>query len=234
MIYTDKILFLRKRVANYPTESTKWLFHEIKNPDKKFTRLTPDKMRVGSFYFMKYDLNSINKSSRLEQLVPFLFVDHNEVIDKKVLWIMNLNFIPLNIKEGFFSKFLDNFDNTLKENSLKKTVLDEKPLPTINYENMWNETIKFGIDYSIREIRVELIQDLYAVSTDDLYLLTTQNTQVLTGVDEKKLTDIWITKLKNETLGERIDEKNVKADYEKIINELKETFKFLDKRLKGL
>ena len=183
---------------------------------------------------MKYDLKAVNKSSRLEQLVPFLFIDYKPMIDNKVLWVMNLNFIPLNIKEAFFSKFLDKFDNTLTENSKKKTVLTETPLPTINYTNMWDETIKYGIDYSIREIRVELLQDLYAISTDDLFLLTTQNTQLLTGVDEKKLTDIWITKLKNESLGERFDEKKVKADYDNIIKELKETFKFLDQRLKGI
>ena len=147
---------------------------------------------------------------------------------------MNLNFVPLSIKEAFFSKFLNNFEKTLESNTTKKRVSDESPLPTINYDNMWNELLKFGIDYSLREIRVELIQELYSISTDNLHYLTTLNTQALTGVDEKKLNEIWITKLKKESLEERFDEKKVKSDYEKIIKELQETFKFLDKKMKGL
>ena len=200
MNYTENILYLRKKVPNYPTESTKWLLSKVRSGDKKFVKISPNNFKVGSFYFMTYDLKSINKSSKLEQLVPFLLVDYNPAIDSKVLWIMNLNFIPLNIKEAFFTKFLQKFNNTLESNSKKKTVIDENSLPTINYDNMWNELIKYGIDYSIREIRIELLQGLYSVSTDDLHLLTTQNTQSLTGVDEKKLNDIWITKLKNESL----------------------------------
>jgi hypothetical protein len=183
---------------------------------------------------MTYDLKSINKSSKLEQLVPMLLVDYNPLIDSKVLWIMNFNFIPLNIKEAFFIKFIQKFNKILENNSLKKTVLDESPLPNINYETLWNELIKLGIDYSLREIRVELIQDLYNITTDDLHLLTTQNTQALTGVDEKKLNEIWISKLKNDTLENRLENKNNKRDYEKIVKELQETFKYLDQLLKEL
>jgi hypothetical protein len=234
MNYVESILYLRKKVPNYPTASTKWLISMVKNGDKKFVQIPPSNFKVGGFYFMTYDLNSINKSSKLEQLVPFLLVDYNPAIDNKVFWIMNFNFIPLNIKEAFFTKFLPKFQKTLDSNSTKKSVTDETSLPTINYENMWDELIKFGIDYSLREIRVELIKDLYSVSTDSLQFLTTQNTQALTGVDEKKLNDIWITKLKNESLSERLDEKKVKADYEKILQELQETFKYLDKKLKEL
>jgi hypothetical protein len=234
MNYIDNILQLRKKVPNYPTQSTKWLSNKIKDRDSKFTKVSINDFKIGNFYFMSYDLKGINKSSRLEQLVPMLLVDYNPVIDSKVLWVMNLNFIPLNIKEAFFTKFLTNFDKTLENNSTKKSVSEESSLIGINYDTMWNETIKFGIDYSLREIRVELISDLYLVSTDYLHFLTTQNTQALTGVDEKKLNEIWTTKLKTESLEDRIDEKNVKADYEKILKELQETFKFLDKKLKEI
>ncbi len=234
MNYIDNILQLRKKVPNYPTQSTKWLSNKVKDRDSKFTKVSINDFKIGNFYFMSYDLKGINKSSRLEQLVPMLLVDYNPVIDSKVLWIMNLNFIPLNIKEAFFTKFLTNFDKTLENNSTKKSVSEESSLIGINYDTMWNETIKFGIDYSLREIRVELISDLYLVSTDYLHFLTTQNTQALTGVDEKKLNEIWTTKLKTESLEDRIDEKNVKSDYEKILKELQETFKFLDKKLKEI
>jgi hypothetical protein len=234
MTYLEKILTLRKKVLNYSTESTKWLLSKIKKGDNKFVQITPTDFKVGGFYFMYYDIQGINKSSKLEQYVPFLIVDYNPNIDKKVLWIMNFNFIPLNIKEAFFVKFFNKFTKTLEDNENSKTVNEENTLPTINYENMWNETISYGIDYSIREIRLELINGLYRISTDNIHLLTTTNTKILTGVDEKKLTEIWITKLKNESLGERLDEKKIRGDYAKIVNELQKTFKFLDQKLKDL
>jgi hypothetical protein len=234
MDYVDNILYLRKKFSNYPTISTKWLLTKIRDTNNKFIKVPPKDFTIGKFYFMTYDLKSINKSSKLEQLVPMLLVDYNPLIDSKVLWIMNFNFIPLNIKEAFFIKFIQKFNKILENNSLKKTVLDESPLPNINYETLWNELIKLGIDYSLREIRVELIQDLYNITTDDLHLLTTQNTQALTGVDEKKLNEIWISKLKNDTLENRLENKNNKRDYEKIVKELQETFKYLDQLLKEL
>lgn len=234
MTYTEKILYLRKKVLQYPNESTKWLIKKILSPDKKFIKTTPSNFKIGSFYFMNYDSKSINRSSKMEQIVPFMLVDHNDLIDKKVFWIMNFNFVSLSIKEAFFTKFFTKFNNTLEKNSTKKSVVDESSLPTINYENMWNELIKLGIDFSLREIRVELIEKLYQISTDDLHLLTTQNTQMLTGVDEKKLNDIWLAKLKNDSLENRIVDKNIKSDYTKIIKELQETFKFLDEEIKKI
>ena len=233
-IYLDSLLYLRKKVPNYPNESTKWLLSKMRNNDNKFVQTIPTDFKIGSFYFMIYDKSAINKSSRLEQFVPFLLVDYKPSIDKKVLWIMNFNFIPMNIKKAFFVNFLDKFDNTLETNKKAKRINDEISLPTINYDNMWNETINYGIDYSIREIRIDLINELYKISTDNLQFLTTQNTQALTGVDEKKLGEIWITKLKNESLENRLDEKKIRADYDKIVKSLQETFKFLDKRLKEL
>lgn len=234
MLYLDKLIYLRKKVPNYTNESTKWLFNKIRNTDNKFIKTNLADLNIGGFYFMVYDKSGINKSSKMEQFVPFMIVDYNPNIDKRVLWILNLNFIPLNIKEAFFTNFLKRYDNVLENNSKQKTINSEIPLSNINYENMFDETLQYGIDYSIREIRLELVNELYQVSTDNLHLLTTLNTQLITGVDEKKLSEIWITKLRNENLEARLDDKKIKSDYDSIIKQLQETFKFLDKKLKEL
>lgn len=234
MSYLDKLIYLRKKVPNYTNESTKWLFNKIRNTDNKFIKTNLSDLKIGSFYFMVYDKSGINKSSKMEQFVPFMIVDYNPNIDKRVLWILNLNFIPLNIKEAFFVNFLNNYDNILEANSKQKTINSELSLKNINYDNMFDETLQYGIDYSIREIRLELVNELYHISTDNLHLLTTLNTQLITGVDEKKLSEIWITKLRNENLEARLDDKKIKSDYESIVKQLQETFKFLDKKLKEL
>jgi hypothetical protein len=231
--YTEEILHLRKKVPLYPNQSTKWLFNKIRATDKKFVKVGLDKLKIGQFYFIRYDLKGLNKSSRLEQFVPMMVVDYKPSIDKKVLWILNMNFLPINLKESFFSSFLDKQQTILDKNFEQKEWSKELPLNNINYENVWRQLLSFGFEYSIREIRMDLINDIHAVSTDSLHFLTTQNTQALTGVDEGKLNEIWVTKLKKENLGDRVkDLTEIKSNYEKILTELADKFKALNERLK--
>lgn len=235
MKYTDQISDYRKNIPNYTVNSINWLKTSLNKPNNKFMGIDPGKMKIGSFYFMRYDLQKINKSTKMEQFVPFMLVDYKPSIDKKVFWILNLNFFPTNIKLAFFSSFLDKFTNILEDNEKKKDVLQESPIPNINYKNMWNELIKFGFEYSVREIRIELINQLFVVSTDNLKYLTTMNTQLLTGVDDGKLNQIWITKLKNEPFQDRVEElRTIKNNYYAILEELDSKFKNLNKELDGL
>jgi hypothetical protein len=233
--YTEEILHLRKKVPQYPNQSTKWLFNKLRLKDKKFVNVGLDNLKVGQFYFMRYDLKGLNKSSRLEQFVPMMVVDYKPLIDKKVVWILNMNFLPINLKESFFSSFLDSQQTILDNNFEQKEWSKELVLKNINYENVWKKLLAFGFEYSIREIRLDLINDIHAVSTDSLHFLTTQNTQALTGVDEGKLNEIWVTKLKNEKLGDRVkDLTEIKSNYQNILTELADKFKALNNRIKKL
>jgi len=230
--FSDKIYYLKSKIGSYSNKSTEWLFKNINKPTNKFMRISPDQLTIGKFYFARYDLRKINKSSKMEQFIPFLMVDYKPSIDSKVVFVLNLNFLPLNTKEVFFSNFLDKYTNIFEENFLKKTSLLELPLSNITYKNIYSQLLKYGFEYSIRELRVELFDEIYSVSTDNLDKLISVNTQILTGVDELKLQEIWITKLKNESYNDRIqDILEIKNNYEKIVNELVEKFKFLNKKL---
>lgn len=233
MNYDEEILHLRKKVPMYPNQSTKWLFNKLRDTDKKVVKVGLDKLRIGQFYFIRYDLKGLNKSSRLEQFVPMMVVDYKPAIDKKVLWVLNMNFLPINLKEAFFSSFLSKQKKILEGNFEVDEWSKESPLSNINYENVWGQLLSYGFEYSIREIRLDLINDIHAVSTDNLHFLTTLNTQALTGVDEAKLNEIWVTKLKNEKLGERLEDlTTIKSNYENILKELADKFKALNKSLK--
>lgn len=233
--YLENLTALRSMYPDYISHSTKWLAGKFRSPDKKTHFVNLKDIQVGSFYFMKYDSRSVNKSSKMEQTVPMLVVDYKDKIDKRVLWILNMNFMPINIKVAFMSSFMEKFPNAEKFNAEVEDTVSEQPLNSITYDLMWRELIKYGFEYAIREIRVELIEKVLKVSTDNLHYLTTVNTQILTGVDEGKLNEIWITKLKNESIGERAEELlQIKNNYYAILEELADKFKFLDRRLKGL
>jgi hypothetical protein len=237
MTLTLKVLNLKKKVENYPLKSFSWLYTSIQNTTNKFNRVFDKSSFIsGKFYFLRYDLKRLNKTQKLEQLSPILLIDSRVYEGKKYYYGINLNFFPLSIKEAFFTKFIDdNYTNILKENEEKKTVLSESPLSNINYDSIHLELLKYGYEYTIREYRDELINEIYMVSTDFLDKFITIHTQTLTGVDDTKLNEIWIAKLKAETLQDRLDDVFlIKSNYENILKELKEKFKNLEQELSNI
>lgn len=231
--FTDKIHFLKTKVYNYPNDNVNWLLNSMAKPHAKFMKLSPEHLNIGSFFFVKYDMQGINKSSKMEQFIPMMVVDYKEKIDSKVVWILNLNFLTLKTKELFFTNFLDRYDTIFEQNSVKDKWLNESSLTNISYKNMFAELLRYGVEYSIREIRIDLLNEIYGVSTDDAHKLITLNTQALTGVDEAKLEEIWVAKLKNESLESRVEDiLTIKNNYEKIVEDLAEKFKHLNERLK--
>ena len=98
------------------------------------------------------------------------------------------------------------FTSVFEKNSEKKNVQREQPLPNIGYKLIYSELLKYGFEYSIREMRVELFDEIYEVSTDNAHQLITVNTQALTGVDEAKLQEIWLAKMKNESYEDRVQD----------------------------
>jgi hypothetical protein len=225
----DILAYKKKHPRNYRDAATNWLLSSMAKPHKTVVRVNPDYLRIGSFYFMKYDVQRRNKTSRMEQFTPFLMVDYKPKIDSKVIYCLNFNFLTTQKKEAFFASFTEPYDAQMEKNAQGGDWLTEPPLTGVNYARMFGELLAYGFDYSIREYRVDLIHDIYGVSTAHLDKMVLLNTQKITGVDEAKLNDIWIAKLKKESYAQRVDELvRIKANYEKILLELQEKFKRLE------
>jgi hypothetical protein len=66
--YLKKLFFYLKlfpsKFSRVSFISTKWLLNKIQNNDKKFIRTKLTDIKIGGFYFMFYDKNGINKSSK--------------------------------------------------------------------------------------------------------------------------------------------------------------------------
>ena len=231
-LFTEQIHYLKTKVFNYPKESVNWLVNSMAKPTAKFMKLSPAYLKVGSFFFSKYDMQGVNKSSKMEQFVPMMVVDYKPQIDSKVIWVINLNFLTMKTKEIFFSSFMDRNNATMERNKEKEKYLEESPIPNVSYKSIYSDLLQYGFEYSIREMRLELFNEIYGVSTDDVHKLITINTQAITGVDEGKLNDIWIAKLKSESFENRVEEiLAVKNNYDKIVEELSVKFKELNKKL---
>lgn len=224
MLYNDNLKSIQK-TANFSINNIDVLKRNLNT--QKIKAITPSSIKIGGLYFIEYDIAKINKSSKAEQVLPCLIVDYNKSF-KNVLWVLNFNLMPQELKIMFFKDLFSSYNDILEYNTKIKNVLDEKVLSNISYNYMFDKLLSYGINYCIREIRIELINNIFQVSTDFAHVLTTLNTQFITGIDEKKLIEIWSVKMQNNTLENRLDDKKIYADYEKIINELKNKFKNLE------
>lgn len=233
--FSAKLFEFKKANKNYKAAATQWLSRSMQTPHAKFPSLTPENLRLGAFYFMRYDLSKVNKTSRMEQYSPIMLVDYKPMIDSKVIYALNLNFLTTQKKEAFFSSYLDSNARVLAQNDQSKDWMGEAPLPGVTYPTMHGKLLAYGFDYAIREYRLELVNKLYGVSTGDLEKLILLNTQAITGVDEAKINDIWIAKLKKESLQMRHEEMvAIKSNYEMILKELAEKFKSLNNWMQGM
>jgi len=202
--------------------STEWLLKRMQNPDETFKAVKAKNMYVGKFYFMLYDLQG--KTSKMEQYSPILLVDYRKVAIKRLLYGISLNFLPQNIRLLFFDGFLNSFKNVfLPLDSKEKAGNAEKPLP-INFKIAFDSLDKIGFQYVIREFDMDLVNKAYEVSMQQLPRYMTVNSTVLTGVDEKKMAEIWLSKLKNreESMQKRISD--LITDYTEVSKVFKKEF----------
>jgi len=203
--------------------STKWLLSRLQTPDEGFKAVKSKNMYVGKFYFLLYDLDG--KSSKMEQYSPILLVDYRNVMGKKIIYGISLNFIPQNIRLLFFDGLLESFQDVfLPLDSKEKIGNAEKPLP-INFKIAFDMLDKIGFQYVIREFDIQQVNKAYEVSMQMLPRYMTVNSTVLTGVDETKLAEIWFSKLKNreESVQKRISE--LITDYEEVSKTFRSEFR---------
>jgi hypothetical protein len=212
--------------------STEWLLKRLQNPDAGFKAVKAKNMYVGKFYFLMYDMEG--KSSKMEQFSPILLVDFRKVATKKLLYGISLNFIPQNIRLLFFDAFLDSFENVfLPIDSQEKVGNAEKPLP-ISFQIAFEALDKIGFQYVIRELDADKINKAYEVSMQTLPRYMTVNTTVLTDVDEKKMAEIWLSKLKNreEAVQKRISE--LITSYEDVAKTFSKEFKSYEREFEKI
>lgn len=214
----EDIKLLKSKEGNKLSEnSTKWLLDKLKNPNDVFKAIRLNKILIGKFYFILYDLQG--KTSKMEQYSPMLIVDFRNQMNKKLVYGISVNFIPKNIRILFFNSLLKNYDQ-------------EKNRPIkINFKIAFNLLDSIGFQYCIRELDASLINKVYEIDASAINRFLTIDTYPITNVDEKKLAEIWLSKLKKreESLQKRISElitdySEISKTFEKQMKDYKKEF----------
>jgi hypothetical protein len=227
----EKFVKLTKTFTNWKEASNDWFRRMLASPNKNFQQVTPSYLQVGSFYFVRYDLRGINKSTRIEQYAIIFVVEHKPLIDKKVFWAINFNFLPSDIRRNFFLYLLDKkHDNTLAQNDKAADWVAERSIPNVSYKQIVNELSRFGIVYTkcVRAFRIDLINEIYGISTKNLEMLISLDVRPISGMDDIGILKVLAGKLKNE--GSEVIAQEITQDYTSILEDLKERFKNIEKQ----
>jgi len=215
-------LYQRKNelnVKNLNEESTTWLVKNLKKPDGNvFKIVNPKDIQPGKTYFLFYDLAAALKSSKMEQYSPIFVIKTSLVDNIPIMWGLNFNFMPERARIMWFDKILDRFFkgviNTNEEVKVKDKRLD------VTFEGVYRTLASIGFEYSIREYRMDLIQKAYEINLNELDKFVSIDTSYFSGVDQKKLIEIWLSKLDKQ-----------EERYNKIRKELIMNFKIMNDNL---
>jgi hypothetical protein len=151
---------------------------------EKYNQSSPDVEAIsvtnispGGFYFFHYldDSNWMKYS-------PVFVADFKKFDDKVILFAVNFNFIPMEIRVMLFDKFIlpEDFD----KNSLLK----------VNYNGMYEEIRKLGFEYALMEFNAIQLVRVHKISLELLpRFLYSQHP--INKYDPNKLNEIWVAKI---------------------------------------
>lgn len=164
-------------VDNFKNNSI-YFYNNYKKSIPEFKTVTFPKMAKGRFYFIHYldDSNWMRWS-------PVFLVDQKQFSNKTIIFCVNLNFIPLEVRVLLFDKFIS-----------KRDFEEDKSL-NVDLQGMYDELRKLGFEYSLIEYDSSRLKLIHQVSLDILpRFLYHQHPK--NKYDPEKLLEIWETKIK--------------------------------------
>jgi len=233
-------LYERQKKSNKPIteEATMWLVNNLKKPDNTtFKVISPTDIKIGKIYFLFYDLDSALKSSKMEQYSPVFVIKNTFVQNKPILWGLNFNFMPERARIMYFDKIIDKFfKGVMSTNAEIKNMNDVKSLD-VTFNGVYRTLASIGFEYSIREYRIDLINKVYEINLNELDKYISIDTEYFSSVDQKKLLEIWLSKLDkqndryNKIKLDLINNFKIMSDtLEHSLSELEKTKDFLTKK----
>lgn len=164
-------------VADNFKNNSLYFYNKYQQSDKVVTNVKISDIQLGGFYFLHYmdDSNWMKWS-------PVFTIDYKKLSNMIVLFGVNFNFIPMEVRVAIFDKFIS-------EEDFEK----DRPLK-VDYEGVYNELRKYGFEYAITEFNLAQVKLVHRISLEVLpRFLYSQHPQ--NKYDPNKLIQIWGAKI---------------------------------------
>ncbi len=155
-------------------------FYEKYNQSSKQVQAVGVKdIKPGLFYHFHY-----LDTSNWMRYSPIFVTSYKKIDNKIIIFGVNLNFIPLEVRAFTFDKYM-----------LEEDFDENRPL-VVSYEGMYEELTKVGFEYALVEYDAKLLKRVHRISMDLVpRFLISQHPQ--NKYDPGALLNIWQSKLKN-------------------------------------
>ena len=160
-------------VENFKANSI-FFYNKYQKSDDSVKAVKLQDIKLGGFYFLHYldDSDWIKYS-------PVFVADFKKFDNKIVLFCVNLNFIPLNVRVTLFDPYIKEEDFEKKNFFLK-----------VKYDAIYKELKKYAFQYSIMEYNLSQVKIVHRIELDMLpRFLYSQHPRA--KYDPKKLLQIW-------------------------------------------
>lgn len=158
-----------------------YFYNKYQKSDKDVKAIDVKDILPGGFYHFHYldDSNWMMYS-------PVFVTNFKKVSNQIIIFGVNFNFIPLEIRAYLFDKFI------LEEDFEKDRFLK------VNYEGMYTELIKYGFEYALVEYNAIQIRLVHKISMDLVprFIIAAHPKN---KYDPAKLFDIWKVKIKDKS-----------------------------------
>lgn len=171
-----KLVYGAGLFENYKNNSL-YFYGKYSESDNLVKNINPGSIQIGGFYFLHYldDSNWMKYS-------PIFTVDFKKFGNIIMIFGINFNFLPIEIRIAIFDKFI------LEED------FDGDKLLEVDFEGVYQELRSFGFEYAIVEYNLAQVKLVHKINMEVVprFLYSGHPINIY---DPKKLYEIWKAKI---------------------------------------
>ncbi len=166
-------------VADNFKNNSLWFYEQYRKSSDDVKNINLKDLYPGGFYFLHY-----KDSSNWMKYAPIFVADFKKFSNKIIIFGVNFNFIPMEVRVLIFDKFI------------KPEDFEKNSLLSVTFQGMYNELMSVGFEYALMEfdaLNIELIHRIHLDQIDRFFY--SQHPKAT--YDPKKLIEIWKAKISN-------------------------------------
>lgn len=197
-------------------QNSNYFYNKFNESDDSVTAIDVSNIKAGMFYHFHYlDTSNWMKWS------PVFVTNHKNIGNKIIIFAVNFNFIPLEVRVGIFDKFIT-----------EKNFEKNEPLK-VSYQGMYQELSSLGLQYSLVEYDASLIKLVHRIEMNTVpRFIISQHPK--NKYDPKGLIELWSKKAKTAELRDREMIGANMNDFFNIKAELNEKYKTLKSHIQRI
>lgn len=164
-------------IADNFKNNSVFFYEKYQQSDEMVRNIPVKSIKEGNFYFFHY-----KDDSNWMKWSPVFVASSKKFSNKIILYCVNFNFIPLEIRVLIFDKYI-----------LEEDIEKDRPIK-VSYEGMYNELRTLGFEYALMEFNTIQLALVHKINLQILprFLFSQHPKNVY---DPKKLISIWQAKI---------------------------------------